>query len=541
MARSSKDIQLSELKDMIAQLNTTIKTLNDTIARQQSENDNLKAELAWFRQKMFGSSSERRIDDLSGQLSLFDTPSENEKPVELIEPEIVEQPKKSRKKKPTLKEQFKDIPTRQVPVDTLSAEDRICPLCGSEMLAIGTEVIRSEIVYTPPKLERIEYIATTYACPECKDTEEPQFIKDNGRPALIPGSYASETLLAYILYRKYGLYIPLYRQEQDFLQMSAPIGRTSMAHWIITAGQEYMQPMYDYFHRELLKRRFLMMDETPIQVLKEEGRKAQSKSYFWLIRTGEDGLNPIILYNYTPTRAGENAKQFLKGIEPGFYLMADGYQGYNKVKETKRCCCFAHIRRYLLEAIPKGHEKDYSNPAVQGVLYCNKLFEYERSYKEKGLSFKQIQNRRLKDQKPVIEGFLAWLKQVNPGSNGKLKKAITYIRNREEFLMTYLEDGRCSLSNNLSENCIRPVTVGRKNWLFSDTPDGANANALYFTIVEMAKAYNLNLYEYLKYLLEHRPNKDMSDDELAKLAPWSEEVQEKCSKQMEQNVSVQES
>ena len=541
MARSSKDIQLSELKDMIAQLNTTIKTLNDTIARQQSENDNLKAELAWFRQKMFGSSSERRIDDLSGQLSLFDTPSEDEKPVELIEPEIVEQPKKSRKKKPTLKEQFKDIPTRQVPVDTLSAEDRICPLCGSEMLAIGTEVIRSEIVYTPPKLERIEYIATTYACPECKDTEEPQFIKDNGRPALIPGSYASESLLAYILYRKYGLYIPLYRQEQDFLQMSAPIGRTSMAHWIITAGQEYMQPMYDYFHRELLKRRFLMMDETPIQVLKEEGRKAQSKSYFWLIRTGEDGLNPIILYNYTPTRAGENAKQFLKGIEPGFYLMADGYQGYNKVKETKRCCCFAHIRRYLLEAIPKGHEKDYSNPAVQGVLYCNKLFEYERSYKEKGLSFKQIQNRRLKDQKPVIEGFLAWLKQVNPGSNGKLKKAITYIRNREEFLMTYLEDGRCSLSNNLSENCIRPVTVGRKNWLFSDTPDGANANALYLTIVEMAKAYNLNLYEYLKYLLEHRPNKDMSDDELAKLAPWSEEVQEKCSKQMEQNVSVQES
>ena len=541
MARSSKDIQLSELKDMIAQLNITIQTLNDTIARQQSENDNLQAELAWFRQKMFGSSSERRIDDLSGQLSLFDTPSENEKPVELIEPEIVEQPKKSRKKKPTLKEQFKDIPTRQVPVDTLSAEDRICPLCGSEMLAIGTEVIRSEIVYTPPKLERIEYIATTYACPECKDTEEPQFIKDNGRPALIPGSYASESLLAYILYRKYGLYIPLYRQEQDFLQMSAPIGRTSMAHWIITAGQEYMQPMYDYFHRELLKRRFLMMDETPIQVLKEEGRKAQSKSYFWLIRTGEDGLNPIILYKYTPTRAGENAKQFLKGIEPGFYLMADGYQGYNKVKETKRCCCFAHIRRYLLEAIPKGHEKDYSNPAVQGVLYCNKLFEYERSYKEKGLSFKQIQNRRLKDQKPVIEGFLAWLKQVNPGSNGKLKKAITYIRNREEFLMTYLEDGRCSLSNNLSENCIRPVTVGRKNWLFSDTPDGANANALYLTIVEMAKAYNLNLYEYLKYLLGNRPNKDMSDDELAKLAPWSEEVQEKCSKQMEQNVSVQES
>lgn len=528
MARSSKDIQLSELKDMISQLNMTIKTLNDTIARQQSENVNLKAELAWFRQKLFGSSSERRIDDIAGQMSLFEALPEEEKPVELIEPEVVELSKKSRKKKPTLAEQFKDIPTRQVLADTLSAEDRICPLCGSEMLSIGTEVIRSEIVYTPPKLERIEYIATSYACPECKDTEEPQFIKDNGKPALIPGSYASESLLAYIIYRKYGLYIPLYRQEQDFLQQSAPIGRASMTHWIITAAQEYIQPMYDYFHQELLKRRFLMMDETPVQVLKEDGRRAQSKSYFWLIRTGEDGLHPIILYNYTPTRAGENAKRFLNGIMPGFYLMADGYQGYNKVNETNRCCCWAHIRRYLLEAIPNGQEKDYSNPAVQGVLYCNKLFEYERSYKEKELSSKQIYNRRLKDQKPVIEGFLTWLKQVNPGSNGKLKKAITYIKNREEFLMTYLEDGCCSLSNNLSENSIRPVTVGRKNWLFSDTPEGAAANALHLTIVEMAKAYGLNLYEYLKYLLEHRPNKDMSDDELASLAPWNEMVQEKC-------------
>ena len=468
---------------------------------------------------------------------MFDTPSEEEKPIELIEPEIVEQPKKSRRKKPTLKEQFKDIPTRQVLVDALSAEDKLCQLCGSEMIAIGTEVIRSEIVYTQPKLERIEYIAATYACPKCRDTEEPQFIKDNGKPALIPGSYASESLLAYILYRKYGLYIPLYRQEQDFLQMSVHIGRTSMARWIITAGQEYIQPMHDYFHRELLKRRFLMMDETTIQVLKEEGRRAQSKSYFWLILTGEDGEKTIILYNYTSTRAGENAKQFLDGIEPGFYLMADGYQGYNKVKETKRCCCWAHIRRYLLEAVPKGQEKDYSNPAVQGVLYCNKLFEYERIYREKGLSFKQ----RLKDQKPVIEGFLAWIKQVNPGSNGKLKKAITYIRNREEFLMTYLEDGRCSLSNNLSENSIRPVTVGRKNWLFSDTPDGASANALYLTIGEMAKAYGLNLYEYLKYLLENRPNRNMTDDGLAKLAPWSEDVQVKCSKKNVQNVSEQKS
>ena len=127
---------------------------------------------------------------------------------------------------------------------------------------------------------------------------------------------------------------------------------------------------------------------------------------------------------------------------------------------------------------------------------------------------------------------MSWLDSVNPGSNGRLKKALTYIGNRRDILMTYLEDGWCSLSNNFSENAIRPVTVGRKNWLFSDTPDGAVANTLYLTIAAMAKAYDLNLYEYLVYLLEHRPSKSMSDEELSKLAPWDETVQEVCKNKM---------
>ena len=113
-----------------------------------------------------------------------------------------------------------------------------------------------------------------------------------------------------------------------------------------------------------------------------------------------------------PTRAGKNAEAFLNDAEEGFYIMVDGYKGYNKLKKARRCCCWSHIRRYLLQAIPKGHERDYSEPAVQGFMYCDKLFGYERSYKEKGLSFKQIYNRRLKDEKPVIEAFLAWADSI---------------------------------------------------------------------------------------------------------------------------------
>ena len=383
------------------------------------------------------------------------------------------------------------------------------------------------------KLERIVYVAATYGCPVCKDTEDSQFIKDEGIPALIPGGYASSSLVSHIMYEKYADALPLYRQEKGFELLGVSISRTTMAGWIITCSRNYLKPVYDYFHRELLKRHFLMADETPIQVLKEPGRRPQSKSYVWLMRSGEDRLPPIVLYHYSETRAGEHAASFLKGIADGAYIMVDGYSGYNKLKNVRRCCCYAHIRRYLIEAIPNGHDKDYSHPAVQGVLYCNKLFEYERSYKEKELSYMQVYKRRQKDQKPVVEGFTRWLDAQHLEKGSRMERAVTYIRNRKDTLMTYLEDGRCSLSNNPSENSIRPLTLGRKNWLFSDSQDGANASMVVYTMVEMAKANGLHPYNYLQYLLDSRPGKDTTDAEIQDLAPWSEKARIECNKKSE--------
>ncbi|MCB6801115.1 IS66 family transposase [Enterocloster bolteae] len=325
----------------------------------------------------------------------------------------------------------------------------------------------------------------------------------------------------------------MYRQEKGFELLGVSISRTTMANWIITCAQNHLKPVYDYFHRELLKRHFLMADETPIQVLKEPDRRPQSKSYVWLMRTGEDRLPPIILYHYTETRAGRNAADFLDGIDEGSYVMVDAYSGYNRLKKIRRCCCYAHIRRYLMEAIPKGHEKDYSHPAVQGVLYCNKLFEYERSYKEKGLSYAQVYKRRQKDAKPVVEGFMRWLDGQYPEKGSRMDRAVTYIRNRKDTLMTYLEDGRCSLSNNPSENSLRLVTLGRKNWLFSDSPEDANASMVVYTMVEMAKAYGLHPYNYLKYLLDSRPGTDTTDAELKDLVPWNEKARIECNKKLE--------
>ena len=547
MPSGVKDIQLLELKDTILQLYNTIREQSSLIenlqklleernaadAKKDQIISNLEAQLEFLKQKLFGSTSESRKTQCPGQLSIFDLfEGEEEQPAVEIEPEIIEVKayKKERKPKATYDEMFADLPTTQITVDTLTEEQKTCSVCGTEMVPIGHEVIRTEIRYTEPKLERIEYIATTYECPKCKDTDEPQFVKDEGLPALIPGSYVSSGLAAHVMYAKYVLGMPLYRLEKDFARLGARISRTSMAGWIIYCSENYLQPIYRRLHRLLLKRRYLMADETPIQVLKEPDRRPQSKSYVWLVRTGEDGEVPIVLYHYTPTRAGKNAEAFLKDAEDGFYIMVDGYKGYNKLKKAKRCCCWAHIRRYLLQAIPKGHERDYSEPAVQGYMYCNKLFEYERHYREQGLSFKQIYNRRLKDEKPVIEAFLAWADRQHPQSGDRIIKALNYINGCRPYMMTYLEDAHCSLSNNLSENSIRPVVLGRKNWLFSDTQDGASASMTVFSIVETAKANGLDPQKYLLFLLDQRPGIEMTDNELDQLMPWSEAAKVACGK-----------
>ena len=258
MSSGAKDIQLFELKDTILQLNKTISEQNSLIlslqkmleernasdAKKDQTIANLQAQLEFLKQKMFGSTSEIRKNGFPGQLSLFDDPEEEKVP-EQVEPEFIEVQgyTKERKPKATYDEMFADLPTTQVYVDTLTDEQKACPVCGTEMVPIGHEVIRTEIKYTEPKLERIDYIATTYECPKCKETEDPQFIKDEGEPALIPGSYASSGLAAHVMYAKYVLGLPLYRLEKDFERLGARFSRTTMANWIIYCAKHYLNPV----------------------------------------------------------------------------------------------------------------------------------------------------------------------------------------------------------------------------------------------------------------------------------------------------------
>lgn len=543
MAKSAKDIQLSELKDTNSQLNMTIKILTDIIlqkdkalADMQMRLDEINEEMKLLRKKLFGSSKERIPNpyENSDQLTIYSALGiEPEKEPELVEAEYIEVQgyTKSKKAKPSLKEQFSNIPVKQVFVDSLSDEDKLCPVCQAEMKPIGTEVIRREVIHVKPSMYMLEYVGTTYSCPVCKDTEDPQFVKDNKAPAaLIEGSYTSPSLVSWVLYQKFAMAVPLYRLEKSLEELGAKISRTTMANWSVQCNNLYFKHLTDYFHRELLKRNYLMMDETPIQVLNEPGKIPESKSYVWLMRSGDDGLPPIVYYHYAPSRSADVALELTKGIQPGTYLMCDGFSGYNKLKDVRRLACYAHIRRYFYEAIPAGRGDDITNPAVQGVMYCNKLFSYENKYKERHYKPETKKKRRLKDEKPVVEAFIAWAdKQVVTG-NSKFAKALTYLKNRRNDLMTYLEDGRCSISNNWSENSIRPITVGRKNWLFSSSVEGAEASMNIYTIIEMAKLHGLNRQKYLEYILEHKPSAEMTDEELSLLAPWNKAVQDACSK-----------
>jgi transposase/uncharacterized coiled-coil protein SlyX len=540
----ANDIQLRELKDTILQLNKTISTQNTLILSLQksidesnarvSEKDqviaNLQAQLEYLKTKLFGSTSEVRKNVFPGQLSIFDTEDDSEKDAVPVEPEFIEvkSHNRSRKPKATYDEIFENIKTTQVMVDELPEDERICPECGSLMEPVGKKTIRTEIVYHKASLERIEYVANSYRCPNAYKEAETPFLHDQCKPALIEGSYVSSGLAAHVMYYKYVLACPLYRQEQDFLHLGARISRSTMAKWIITSSQKYLVHMYEFLHRKLCERQFLMADETPIQVLKEPERRPQSKSYVWVFRTGEDQGIPIVLFHYTPTRKGANAAEFLSNATEGYFLMTDGYKGYNKVPDANRCACWAHIRRYWLKAIPKGHEQDHTHPAVQGLLYCDKLFRYERQYKEKGLSVKQIYKRRLKDQEPVIDAFLSWVDGLTPKTGDGIIKAINYTNGCRPYLKNYLKNGACSLSNNLSENAIRPIVMGRKNWLFSDTQDGADASMVIYSLIETAKENGINPEKYLEYLLENRLSAEMSDEELERFAPWDESTREQC-------------
>ncbi len=533
MAKDFRDQQIIELKDAVKELNKTVKNLNALLeSANKREEEHIKREqilqeqIDFLTKKLFGRSSEKRTDQIDGQMSFSDFFNEPE--LEKTDPdpgeeEFITVEKHTRKKKTTMEEKFAGLPTEKVYLD-VDEDKRICPECGTALKRIGEEYVRREIEIIKPSIKIKEYYSITYGCPKCKtDAEVPYIVKGkDGYPHMLHGM-ASAGTVAWVMYQKYVNSLPLYRQERDFKMLyGVDICRGTIANWIIDNAEAYFKPLCSFFQRKLVAGRYSMADETPVQVLKEPGRRAQTKSFMWVFRTGEFDREQIVLFHYSETRAGDTAKEFLEGFH-GF-LMTDGYSGYNKLKDCTRTSCWSHVRRYLIDAIPKGKEYDHTQPAVQGLVYVDKLFDMERKiHAKQGVTFDEIKKYRLEKEVPVLDGFFAWLDDQTAIRGSRMDKALIYIRNRKKYLLTYLEDGGCSFNNNTSERSCKAFVTGRKNWLFADTPNGANASALVYSIVETAKANDLDVYLYLKYLLLKTPTEDTPDEELEKLCPWHPE------------------
>jgi len=503
--------QLEAKDHQMEQLNQTIANLTETINE--------------LKRKIFGISSEKssNLPYIDGQLSLFDQLGIDE---HVHEPEMINVTAHEKKKsRATHDELTKNVPIRTIEL-LLEGDSRNCHYCNTKMEDIGSKVVREEIHITPAKVERVQYVQHSYACPQCREDGDSTIEKAPVPKPLINHSMASATAVSYIMYQKCTNYLPFYRQEQDWAQLGVKLNRGTIASWFNTCAEEYLEPVYERYHEYLLRQSVIHVDETTCQVLNEDGKTPESKSYIWLYTSGAFEEHRIVLYEYQPSRGGYHAAKFLADYH-GF-VHTDGFSGYNRLSDITRCGCWAHLRRYMFEAIPKKKGScSEKSEAYTGYSYCNQLFQIEKELKD--LEPEERQKKRLELERPVLDAFWKWVNGINALGGSKLAKAINYAQNQKSYMENYLLDGRCSISNNAAERAVKSYVMGRKNFLFHDTVKGAKASAIVYTLAETAKANGLNIRLYLETVMTKMLDyKNEPDSILEELMPWSEAMQKSC-------------
>lgn len=504
-----------------------VKNLENRISELEQENKRLHDTVDYLTRKLFGSSSEKTAALSKGQLSLFDE-AEIEADPNAPEPDLKQVESYRRKKfKGQRAELLKDLP-RIKRLCTLVEEDRFCEACETTLVSIGEEFIRTEIEFIPAEVRVIDYYRETFECRTCRKEGEPYIEKSPMPYPVIQHSMASPSSVAWVMHQKFVNALPLYRQENEWKTLGVSLSRATMANWILAASRDWLTPIVELMHKKMLKEKHLHVDETTIQVMNEEGRKNTSDSYMWVYSTGKYSKNPIRIFEYQPGRSGKYPEKFLKNFKG--YLHTDAYAGYSKVPGITRCLCWAHLRRYFVDALPKDINSPEATLPSQGIEFCNKLFDIEK--KLEGLTIEERKQERLKQEKPILDAFWSWVEKSKNSilPKSKLSEAFKYSLNQKVELMNYLKDGNCAISNNLAENSIRPFTIGRKNWLFSGSPKGASASAAVYSIIESAKANGLNPYKYLYYIFKELPGVQFGQcpEFLEDYLPWSPEVQERC-------------
>ena len=511
---------VSEQNATIASFQTTVASLQETVQSLKEENSLLMEENKYLKRKLFGPKSEKASSVSSQQLSFFDE-AEKECEKELLE-EITYTRSKARHKG-EIKLKLDELDHVKELYD-VEEKDRVCDLCGSKLYKVGEELIRQEVVYEPAKLYVRDIYRNTYECRKCRKKGKVFMLKAATPKPVIPHSYASASAAAQIITDKYVNHMPLYRQEAEWKRLGLALSRTTMANWIIIASKEYFIPLVSRMHEMLLEESHIHCDETTVQVLNEPGKKAESKSYMWVYASIKESEHPIRIFEYRPDRSASNPQKFLEGF--GGTIITDGYYGYNHIEGITNAYCWAHVRRKFYDALPtdlKGETDTLAHKALKKIAY---LFAIEKEINEDPPDEKA--RVRQEKSKPLLDDFFSWCRNCENKvlTRSKIGKAIAYALNYEKGLRVYIDDGLIPMTNSLDERAIRPFTVGRKNWLFSASTEGAEASAAVFSLVETAKANHFDPHDYIEYLLEIMPNIDFvkHPERMDDFMPWSDQT-----------------
>ena len=505
------------------QLNALTKELHASNEKMQL----LMEQVILGKQNRFGRSSEKMEDtsqicfrEVNGTIVFFNEAEAvcnlNEAEPEDLELKSPKQPKRKGKKEADLS----GLPVRRID-HYLSAEELEAEF-GVRGWKQLPDAISRKYHFVPAKVEVEEHHIGVYA----SKTDE-HMVKADHPKTLLHGSLVSPSLGAAIINGKYVNAVPLYRLEQEFQRYGLQITRQNMANWCIRLAEEYLSILYDYLHKELYFYHVIQADETPVLV-NHDGRKAGSKSWMWVYRSGHlYQKRQIVLYEYQQTRNASHPREFLKGYDG--ICVTDGYQVYHtlekELEELTIAGCWVHCRRRFDEAL-KLISKSYQKESNAFLLMKQIQAIYREEGKLKDLSSDERLKQRQAVIKPLVDAFFAYLKTINVSKKDKFGDAVGYALNQEKYLRVFLTDGDVPIDNNASERAIRGFCIGKKNWQMIDTIHGAKSSAIIYSIVETAKANNLKPFDYVQHLLEEMP-KHMDDRDcsfLENLLPWSEKL-----------------
>jgi transposase len=470
--------------------------------------------------KRFGRAAEQLLRDTKQPLLFEETKGTQESGENAAENTETQEIKSYKRRSATGRKPIDPAIPREDHVIDIPEEEKQCA-CGEEMEKIGEEV-SERLHIEPPRIFVERIIRPKYACRKCEGTEDeekPAVRIAPSPPSIIPGSIVTPGLLSTILVAKYEDHLPFYRQEKQFERIGVRIHRQNMCNWQ-EGAYEKLGPLLLLLRQTVKEGIFMAMDETTVQVMREEGKANTSESYMWLTKGGPPG-KPVVIFEYRLTRGAKHLPEFLEGFRG--YLQTDGYEGYNSAlvafPEIRHIGCFSHARRKFFEA-SKAAKK--GGLAEEAIGYIRKLYEVERKLREKNMPPSRFLSERGKAAAPLLESFKTWLDEKVPEVPPSLLlgQAIAYTLHQWDKLIGYLECAYITPDNNACENAIRPFVVGRKNWLFNQSPDGAKSSCAMYTLIETAKQNGLIPRDYLTLLFERCPLAGTPEDWVA-LLPWN--------------------